>query len=115
MIHRYGFSFFFCDCLQCSGLNKPLTQMVASLDYNCDALFCKLQAITKKWSDMLDIIKLQLSGAASMINFRKYFDTNNDSFIFEGHNHDLNYLDWPFKQQIPEGLNAIFNTAELLI
>jgi len=140
--------------------------------------------------NMLDIIKWQLSGAASMINLRTYFDRNNDNvfsraeyestdsiaslgrvrvlkeyfqleanktrllnidipisifqgvddantpvegvydiqsrfkqanktnlkcFIFEGHNHDLNYLDWPFKQQISEGLNAIFNTAELLI
>lgn len=36
-------------------------------------------------------------------------------FIFEGHNHDLNYLDWPFEHKISEGLNTIFNTSELLI
>jgi pimeloyl-ACP methyl ester carboxylesterase len=41
--------------------------------------------------------------------------TNLKCFIFEGHNHDLNYLDWPFKHEISEGLNSIFNTSELLL
>ena len=45
--------------------------------------------------------------------FKNANKTNLKCFIFEGHNHDLNYLDWPFKQQISEGLNAIFNTSEL--
>jgi len=47
--------------------------------------------------------------------FKNAKKNNLKCFIFEGHNHDLNYLDWPFKQQISEGLNAIFNTSELLI
>ena len=47
--------------------------------------------------------------------FKNANKTNLKCFIFEGHNHDLNYLDWPFKQQISEGLNAIFNTSEELI
>ncbi len=47
--------------------------------------------------------------------FKQANKTNLKCFVFEGHNHDLNYLDWPFKQQISEGLNALFNTSELLI
>ena len=47
--------------------------------------------------------------------FKQANKTNLKCFVFEGHNHDLNYLDWPFKQQISEGLNSIFNTSELLI
>jgi fermentation-respiration switch protein FrsA (DUF1100 family) len=33
--------------------------------------------------------------------------TNLKCFIFEGHNHDLNYLDWPYQKAISEGLNSI--------
>jgi pimeloyl-ACP methyl ester carboxylesterase len=47
--------------------------------------------------------------------FRQANKTNLNCFIFEGHNHDLNYLDWPFKHQISEGLNLIFNISELLL
>ena len=47
--------------------------------------------------------------------FRNVGKTNLNCCIFDGHNHDLNYLDWPFEQKISEGLNAIFNTSELLM
>lgn len=47
--------------------------------------------------------------------FKQAKKTNLKCFIFEGHNHDLNYLDWPFKQQISEGLNALFHTSEEII
>jgi len=46
--------------------------------------------------------------------FRKANKTNLKCFFFEGHNHDLNYLDWPFEQKISEGLNSIFNVSESL-
>jgi len=47
--------------------------------------------------------------------FRNAGKTNLNCFIFDGHNHDLNYLDWPFEHKISEGLNSIFNTSELLM
>lgn len=47
--------------------------------------------------------------------FKQAGKTNLRCFIFEGHNHDLNYLDWPFGNKISEGLNSIFNTSELLL
>ena len=47
--------------------------------------------------------------------FRNAGKTNLTCYIFDGHNHDLNYLDWPFEHKISEGLNAIFNTSELLM
>jgi pimeloyl-ACP methyl ester carboxylesterase len=47
--------------------------------------------------------------------FRQANKTNLHCFFFEGHNHDLNYLDWPYKHVISEGLNSIFNTSELLL
>lgn len=47
--------------------------------------------------------------------FRNASKTNLNCYIFDGHNHDLNYLDWPFERKISEGLNAIFNTSELLM
>jgi pimeloyl-ACP methyl ester carboxylesterase len=47
--------------------------------------------------------------------FKEAGKTNLQCFIFDGHNHDLNYLDWPFGNKISDGLSAIFNTAEKLI
>lgn len=47
--------------------------------------------------------------------FEKANKRNLQCFEFEGHNHDLNYTDWPFKKIISKGLTSIFNTAELLI
>lgn len=47
--------------------------------------------------------------------FKQAKKNNLKCFIFEGHNHDLNYLDWSFKQQISEGLNALFHTSEEII
>jgi pimeloyl-ACP methyl ester carboxylesterase len=47
--------------------------------------------------------------------FRQANKTNLKCYFFEGHNHDLNYLDWPFGHKISEGLNTIFNTSELLL
>ena len=47
--------------------------------------------------------------------FRQANKTNLNCFIFDGHNHDLNYLDWPFNHQISDGLNSIFNISEMLL
>lgn len=47
--------------------------------------------------------------------FKQAGKTNLQCLIFEGHNHDLNYLDWPYKHTISEGLNSIFYTSELLL
>ncbi len=47
--------------------------------------------------------------------FKQAGKTNLKCFVFEGHNHDLNYLDWPFKHQISDGLNAIFKASEVLL
>ena len=47
--------------------------------------------------------------------FKKANKTNLHCYIFKEHDHDLNYLEWPFKKKISEGLTAIFNTAESLI
>lgn len=47
--------------------------------------------------------------------FRQANKTNLKCFIFEGHNHDLNYLDWPFEHRISKGLNSVFNVSELLL
>jgi pimeloyl-ACP methyl ester carboxylesterase len=47
--------------------------------------------------------------------FKQANKTNLNCFIFEGHNHDLNYLDWPFKHLVSEGLNSIFNNSEMLL
>jgi pimeloyl-ACP methyl ester carboxylesterase len=49
------------------------------------------------------------------LRFRQVGKTNLQCYIFEGHNHDLNYLDWPFGHKISEGLNSIFTTSELLL
>ena len=46
--------------------------------------------------------------------FKQAGKTNVKCFIFEGHNHDLNYLDWPFGHKISQGLKCIFDTAEEL-
>ncbi len=41
--------------------------------------------------------------------------TNLHCYTFEGHDHDLNYTAWPYRQIIPEGLNKLFNTAEVML
>ncbi len=46
--------------------------------------------------------------------FKSAGKENLQCYIFEGHNHDLNYLQWQFERQIPEGLDSIFCKAELL-
>jgi pimeloyl-ACP methyl ester carboxylesterase len=37
--------------------------------------------------------------------------TNLHCYFFRGHNHDLNYTDWPFKKTISPGLTKIFEVA----
>lgn len=44
--------------------------------------------------------------------FWKANKTNLQCYTFNGHDHDLNYLAWPYKNQIPAGLNSIFNATE---
>ena len=40
--------------------------------------------------------------------------TNLRCFVFKGHNHDLNYLDFPSKKSISEGIKKIFDVSEEL-
>lgn len=47
--------------------------------------------------------------------FKEAGQTNLQCKFFEGHDHDLNYLAWPFNHQISEGLNAIFEASESLL
>jgi pimeloyl-ACP methyl ester carboxylesterase len=37
--------------------------------------------------------------------------TNLQCFVFKGHDHDLNYMLWPVKKTIPEGIQKIFDVA----
>jgi pimeloyl-ACP methyl ester carboxylesterase len=46
--------------------------------------------------------------------FQKAGKTNLHSFTFKTHNHDLNYLDWMIKKEMPEGIKKIFEAAEML-
>jgi pimeloyl-ACP methyl ester carboxylesterase len=38
--------------------------------------------------------------------------TNLKAYVFENHDHDLNYIIYPLYNKIPEGLKVIFNAAE---
>jgi pimeloyl-ACP methyl ester carboxylesterase len=46
--------------------------------------------------------------------FDEHGKTNLRTFIFEGHDHDLNFLHWVFKREIPPGIAKIFEVAESL-
>ncbi len=46
--------------------------------------------------------------------FERLHKENLHVFIFKGHNHDLNYMNYIYYKQIPEGLQKIFDTAEAL-
>jgi pimeloyl-ACP methyl ester carboxylesterase len=43
--------------------------------------------------------------------FARKGKTNLQCFIFKGHDHDLNYMLWPVKKTIPEGIQKIFDVA----
>ena len=38
--------------------------------------------------------------------------TNLKTFVFEGHEHNLNFLDWPMKYEISEGIQKIYEVAD---
>lgn len=44
--------------------------------------------------------------------FKKAGKTNLHVFTFKSHNHDLNYVDWLTKKEIPEGIKKIFEAAD---
>lgn len=46
--------------------------------------------------------------------FAKGHKTNLQCFIFKGHDHDLNYLDWPAKKIISDGIKKIFEISDTL-
>jgi hypothetical protein len=46
--------------------------------------------------------------------FVKAHKTNLQYFIFKDHDHDLNYLDWPAKKVISDGIKKIFEVSESL-
>jgi pimeloyl-ACP methyl ester carboxylesterase len=45
--------------------------------------------------------------------FAKSKKTNLRCFVFKNHDHDLNYLEWPRKKIISDGLQKIFETSSL--
>ena len=46
--------------------------------------------------------------------FKNNRKNNLNVFVFKGHNHDLNYLDWITKKSISEGIAKIFEVAEVI-
>ena len=44
--------------------------------------------------------------------FKKAGKTNLHVFTFKNHNHDLNYVDWLTKKDMPEGIKKIFEAAD---
>lgn len=44
--------------------------------------------------------------------FDKAGKKNLHEFVFKGHNHDLNYTEWLFKNEMPEGIKKMMETAE---
>ncbi len=46
--------------------------------------------------------------------FKKAGKTNLHAFVFKSHNHDLNYIDWLTKKEMPEGIKKLFESAEEL-
>ena len=46
--------------------------------------------------------------------FDKAGKTNLHVSVFPGHNHDLNYVDWVIKKEMPEGIAKIFQAADEL-
>ena len=47
-------------------------------------------------------------------SFEDNMKTNLDTFLFKGHDHDLNFMEWPSKKTIPEGIEKIFEVAKEL-
>jgi hypothetical protein len=47
--------------------------------------------------------------------FEKAHKTNLTCYFFKGHNHDMNYMDYPVKNEISQGLSAIFKASETLV
>jgi hypothetical protein len=53
--------------------------------------------------------------AAGVLDIKSRFDaagkTNLQAFLFKGHDHDLNYLAWPLRKSLSEGLVKMFEVA----
>lgn len=47
-------------------------------------------------------------------SFKENNKANLTCYYFKGHNHDLNYTDWPLKGEISPGFKKIFETIEML-
>ena len=47
-------------------------------------------------------------------SFESHEKTNLQAFIFEGHDHDLNFLRWALQEEIPPGIAKIFEVSEAL-
>ena len=47
-------------------------------------------------------------------SFEKNKKTNLETFLFKGHDHDLNFMEWPTKKRISEGIEKIFEVAKEL-
>lgn len=46
--------------------------------------------------------------------FAENAGTNLQTFVFKGHNHDLNFLNWVMAKKMPDGISKIFEVSEEL-
>ena len=47
-------------------------------------------------------------------SFKQNNKANLKTFIFKGHDHNLNFMHWPLKKKMPEGIAKLFEVAEEL-
>ncbi|NNE97592.1 MAG: alpha/beta fold hydrolase [Pyrinomonadaceae bacterium] len=48
-------------------------------------------------------------------SFAERGKTNLRTYVFKGHNHDLNFLSWAVRKKMPEGIRMIFDVSERMI
>ena len=59
-----------------------------------------------------DDANVSVAGVADLqARFAQEGKPNLQCFVFKGHDHDLNYMLWPVKKTIPEGIRKIFDVA----
>ena len=59
-----------------------------------------------------DDANVSVAGVMDLQNrFAQKNKTNLHAFVFKGHDHDLNYMLWPLKKTISEGIQKIFDAA----
>lgn len=82
---------------------KPNNEILPSLDIPI-YIFQGVQDANTPVSDTYEIKK----------TFEELGKTNLHTYIFENHDHDLNYIIYPFYNEIPEGIKKIFSVSKEL-